>query len=156
MPPPRQRDGRHPRRGQRARPGQRVLDPAARGPGAGGRARFQDEALPPGAGSARARRRGGRGQGLAQAAEHDAILCDLMMPEMSGAQFHHELERLAPEQAERVIFMTGGAFTEETRAFLSTARNPCMDKPIDIQRLFSMLEALPAAGSLQGTHEPSA
>jgi signal transduction histidine kinase len=77
----------------------------------------------------------------------DAILCDLMMPEMSGAQFHHELERLAPDQAQRVIFMTGGAFTEETRAFLSTARNPCMDKPIDIQRLFSMLEALAATGS---------
>jgi DNA-binding response OmpR family regulator len=67
-----------------------------------------------------------------------------MMPEMSGAQFHHELERLAPEQAQRVIFMTGGAFTEETRAFLSTASNPWIDKPLDIQRLLSMLEALPA------------
>ncbi|KFE71959.1 response regulator [Hyalangium minutum] len=79
----------------------------------------------------------------------DAILCDLMMPEMSGSQFHQELERLAPEQAQRVIFMTGGAFTEETRAFLSTARNPCMDKPLDIQRLLSMLELLPAVGSSQ-------
>ncbi|MDY7228254.1 response regulator [Hyalangium rubrum] len=74
----------------------------------------------------------------------DAILCDLMMPEMSGAQFHHELERLAPEQARRVIFMTGGTFTEETRAFLRTARNPCMDKPLDIPRLLSLLEARPA------------
>ncbi|HYI02824.1 ATP-binding protein, partial [Hyalangium sp.] len=81
----------------------------------------------------------------------DAILCDLMMPEMSGPQFHHELERLAPEQAQRVIFMTGGAFTEETRAFLSTARNPCMDKPLDIQRLLSMLEALPAAAFSRGS-----
>jgi len=79
----------------------------------------------------------------------DAILCDLMMPEMSGSQFHRELERLAPEQAQRVIFMTGGAFTEETRAFLSTARNPCMDKPLDIQRLLSLLELLPAVGSSQ-------
>ena len=77
----------------------------------------------------------------------DAILCDLMMPEMSGAQFHHELARLDPEQAQRIIFMTGGAFTEETRAFLSTARNPCMDKPLDIPRLLSMLETLPATAS---------
>jgi CheY-like chemotaxis protein len=77
----------------------------------------------------------------------DAILCDLMMPEMSGAQFHQELERLAPEQAQRVIFMTGGAFTEETRAFLSVARNPCMDKPLDIPRLLSMLETLPKGSS---------
>lgn len=81
----------------------------------------------------------------------DAILCDLMMPEMSGAQFHQALERLAPEQAQRVIFMTGGAFTEETRTFLNTARNPCMDKPIDIPRLLSMLEALSAATPAQGS-----
>jgi hypothetical protein len=70
-----------------------------------------------------------------------------MMPEMSGAQFHQELERLAPEQAQRVIFMAGGAFTEETRAFLSVARNPCMDKPLDIPRLLSMLETLPKGSS---------
>jgi signal transduction histidine kinase len=81
----------------------------------------------------------------------DAILCDLMMPEMSGAQFHQELKQLAPEQAQRVIFMTGGTFSEEMRTFLSTARNPCMDKPLDIQRLFSMLEALPAAAALTGS-----
>jgi signal transduction histidine kinase len=83
----------------------------------------------------------------------DAILCDLLMPEMSGAQFHHELERLAPEQAQRVIFMTGGAFTEETRAFLSTARNPCIDKPLDIQRLLAMLEVLPAGASSRESPE---
>jgi signal transduction histidine kinase len=77
----------------------------------------------------------------------DAILCDLMMPEMSGPQFHRELARLDPEQAQRVIFMTGGVFTEETRAFLRTARNPCMDKPLDIPRLLSILETLPATAS---------
>ncbi len=76
---------------------------------------------------------------------YDAILCDLMMPEMSGAQFHHELERLDPEQAQRVIFMTGGAFTEETRTFLNKVHNPCMDKPLDIPRLLAMLETLPPA-----------
>jgi signal transduction histidine kinase len=73
----------------------------------------------------------------------DAILCDLMMPEMSGVEFHQELERLAPEQARRVIFMTGGAFTEESRAFLNSTRYPCLDKPIDFQRMFFLLDALP-------------
>jgi CheY-like chemotaxis protein len=74
----------------------------------------------------------------------DAILCDLMMPEMSGPQFHQALERVAPEQARRVIFMTGGAFTEESRTFLSATHHTCMDKPIDLQRLASLMEALPA------------
>jgi CheY-like chemotaxis protein len=85
----------------------------------------------------------------------DAILCDLMMPEMSGFQFHQELERLVPEQARRVIFMTGGAFTEESRAFLSATRYPCLDKPIDFQRLSLLLDALSGSTPLPpaGIHQ---
>jgi signal transduction histidine kinase len=70
----------------------------------------------------------------------DVILCDLMMPEMSGPQFHQELERLFPEQARRIIFMTGGAFTGESRALLSATHRPCVDKPIDLPQLFSLME----------------
>jgi signal transduction histidine kinase len=70
----------------------------------------------------------------------DIILCDLMMPEMSGPQFHQELARVLPEQAQRVIFMTGGAFTAESRTLLSATQCPCVDKPIDLQQLFSLME----------------
>jgi signal transduction histidine kinase len=70
----------------------------------------------------------------------DAILCDVMMPEMSGPQLHGELERQAPEQARRVIFMTGGAFTEEARSFLGQGRVPLIEKPLDLQRLWKVLE----------------
>ena len=48
----------------------------------------------------------------------DAILCDLMMPGMSGAEVHAQLQRLIPEQAERVIVMTGGALHLEDNRFL--------------------------------------
>jgi signal transduction histidine kinase len=72
----------------------------------------------------------------------DAILCDLMMPEMSGPRFYEELARLAPEQAQRVIFMTGGAFTEQSRSFLSDTGLPCMDKPLELQRLHTLLSAM--------------
>jgi signal transduction histidine kinase len=78
----------------------------------------------------------------------DAILCDLMMPEMSGPLFHGELTRLVPEQAQRVTFMTGGAFSDEARTFLSTVRNPCLEKPLDMQRLFALLEAHPPLRSM--------
>ncbi|PTL82072.1 ATP-binding protein [Vitiosangium sp. GDMCC 1.1324] len=87
-------------------------------------------------------------EALAQVASgrrFDAILCDLMMPEMSGSRFHEELLRLAPEQAQRVIFMTGGAFTEQSRAFLASTGLPCIDKPIDVQRLRTLMEAMPPA-----------
>ncbi|HEX8538408.1 MAG TPA: ATP-binding protein, partial [Cystobacter sp.] len=50
---------------------------------------------------------------------YDAILCDLMMAEMTGAQLHEELSRTAPELTSRIIFMTGGAFTQNAREFLA-------------------------------------
>lgn len=73
----------------------------------------------------------------------DAILCDLVMPEMTGAQFYAALCRLAPEQARRVTFMTGGAFTSDSRAFLAETRHLCVDKPLDLKRLLPLLEAGP-------------
>jgi signal transduction histidine kinase len=76
----------------------------------------------------------------------EVILCDLMMPEMSGPQFHEALKRLDPEQAQRVIFMTGGAFSESARAFLSAVTNPHIEKPLDLERLSRLLEALPHEG----------
>jgi CheY-like chemotaxis protein len=59
----------------------------------------------------------------------DLILCDLMMPDMTGMDLHHELSRLAPEQAERMIFVTGGAFTEKARRFLSETPKESLEKP---------------------------
>jgi signal transduction histidine kinase len=80
---------------------------------------------------------------LATGQRFDAILCDLMMPEMSGPRFYEELSRMAPEQAQRVIFMTGGAFTEQSRAFLANTGMPCIDKPVEFQRLRALLAAMP-------------
>ncbi|MDY7227019.1 response regulator [Hyalangium rubrum] len=84
---------------------------------------------------------------IASGRRFDAILCDLTMPEMSGAQFHESLSLLVPEQARAIIFMTGGAFSEETRAFLARLRPPCLEKPIDFERLHSLLGSMPKGGS---------
>ncbi len=59
----------------------------------------------------------------------DLILCDLMMPDMTGMDLHDELSRAAPEQAEKMIFVTGGAFTEKARAFLSETPREHLEKP---------------------------
>jgi PAS domain S-box-containing protein len=59
----------------------------------------------------------------------DLILCDLMMPDMTGMDFHRELSLVAPEQADRMIFITGGAFTEKARAFLSETPKEHLEKP---------------------------
>jgi signal transduction histidine kinase len=59
----------------------------------------------------------------------DVILCDLMMPEMSGMDLYDEVRRSAPGQAEKFIFMSGGAFTDNSRAFLARLPNDAIDKP---------------------------
>ena len=61
----------------------------------------------------------------------DLILCDLMMPDMTGMDLHRELARLVPEQASRMIFLTGGAFTAKARRFLSETPKEHIEKPFD-------------------------
>jgi PAS domain S-box-containing protein len=69
----------------------------------------------------------------------DVILCDLMMPEMTGMDLYRELMRLAPEQAERIIFITGGAFTPLARAFLDRVANPRIMKPFQLRQLVDLV-----------------
>ncbi|MEJ7728110.1 MAG: response regulator [Polyangiaceae bacterium] len=48
----------------------------------------------------------------------DIIFSDLMMPEMSGMELFAAIGAVAPEQAQRVVFLTGGAFTPAAHSFL--------------------------------------
>jgi CheY-like chemotaxis protein len=72
----------------------------------------------------------------------DAIVCDLMMPETSGIDVYDMLLRVAPEQAKRVIFVTGGAFTDRARRFLDEVTNPVIEKPLDTARLYDCVSRL--------------
>jgi signal transduction histidine kinase/CheY-like chemotaxis protein len=77
------------------------------------------------------------------AGEHfDAVVCDLTMPEMGGADFHAALAADHPELAMRTLFLTGGAFTPATRAFVERTPNPFLDKPFDAEVLRAQLRAL--------------
>ncbi|QRN98101.1 response regulator [Archangium violaceum] len=65
----------------------------------------------------------------------DVILCDLMMPDLTGMDLHAELTAAAPEVARRMVFLTGGAFTPAARAFMDQVQNARVDKPFDPQKL---------------------
>jgi PAS domain S-box-containing protein len=68
--------------------------------------------------------------------EHfDVVLCDLMMPEMSGMEFHARLAERMPRVAERVVFLTGGAFTAKARAFLEGVSARTLQKPFEVADL---------------------
>jgi PAS domain S-box-containing protein len=60
----------------------------------------------------------------------DVVLCDLMMPELSGMDLEDRLAVVAPELVVRTIYLTGGAFTDRSREFLGSGR-PHLEKPVD-------------------------
>ncbi|HET6440301.1 MAG TPA: FIST N-terminal domain-containing protein [Anaeromyxobacter sp.] len=69
----------------------------------------------------------------------DVVLCDVMMPQVSGPEFHAELSRLAPDQARRVVFVTGGAFTAGSARYLEEAGNRTLEKPFDAEVLRALV-----------------
>jgi CheY-like chemotaxis protein/two-component sensor histidine kinase len=71
--------------------------------------------------------------------EFDLILCDLMMPVVTGVELHDRLVLTHPELAERIVFLTGGAFTPEARAFLERVAKPCLSKPFGIGGLRALV-----------------
>jgi signal transduction histidine kinase/ActR/RegA family two-component response regulator len=72
---------------------------------------------------------------------YDVILCDLM-PEMSGMQVYEEIQRLDPQLARRVIFLTGGAFTAESRAFVESRGALCIEKPFRAANVLGLVARL--------------
>lgn len=69
----------------------------------------------------------------------DLVLCDLMMPEMTGPEFRAALLAIRPEMGGRLIFITGGAFTPEMEEFLSQSACPHILKPFDVPVLRSIV-----------------
>ena len=79
----------------------------------------------------------------------DLILCDLMMPDMTGMELHAELERAEPGYAARMVFLTGGAFTSSARQFLAEPGRHCIDKPFEPAELRRQVHAFIAV------HDPA-
>ena len=65
----------------------------------------------------------------------DLVISDLLMPEMSGMALHEWLTRRAPQLASGMVFMTGGTFTKKSQSFVAQVANPCLGKPLDVERL---------------------
>jgi len=66
---------------------------------------------------------------------YDVVLCDLMMPHLTGSQLFQRVLELDGEQARRFVFLTGGAYDEENAAFLNVVKNEVLDKPYEVERL---------------------
>ncbi len=62
---------------------------------------------------------------------YDVVLCDVMMPGMDGVAFYEAVRERWPRLAPRIVFMTGGAFTDRARRFFERVDNERVDKPFD-------------------------
>ena len=84
----------------------------------------------------------------------DFILCDIMMPELTGVDFYERVLRFDPDQADRIVFMTGGAITPRTEHFLSTTANAVIEKPFGPQRVRDLIrERLGGTARVRGPHD---
>lgn len=72
----------------------------------------------------------------------DAVVCDLMMPHMAGWELHDAISRIEPLQAAKMLFVTGGAFTDAARAFLESVDNPRLEKPFEPREILDAVTEL--------------
>jgi PAS domain S-box-containing protein len=72
----------------------------------------------------------------------DVILCDLMMPDLSGMNVFEAVEDRYQELTNRFIFMTGGAFTPRANEFVLRVKNPKLEKPIEHDTLLDLIDSV--------------
>lgn len=70
----------------------------------------------------------------------DLIICDLMMPAMTGADLYEHIAERYPHLEPRVMFMTGGAFTPRARAFAERMEARLVEKPLDGKELREVVQ----------------
>ncbi len=81
---------------------------------------------------------------LRQGERFDVILCDVMMPQITGVELYDTLSREFPEQAAKVVLISGGPFTPSAREFFEEVPNPRLEKPIAPRDLRALINELVA------------
>jgi signal transduction histidine kinase/DNA-binding response OmpR family regulator len=72
--------------------------------------------------------------------DYDVVLCDLLMPEITGMDLFHRVQASNPDLAARFVFLTGGTANNEAREFLHSVKNARAFKPLDNEELVRLVE----------------
>jgi C4-dicarboxylate-specific signal transduction histidine kinase len=62
-------------------------------------------------------------------APFDLVLCDVMMPDLTGADVYDAVRAQQAGAEKRIVFVTGGAFTRNAHEFLKSVPNRRIEKP---------------------------
>lgn len=73
---------------------------------------------------------------------YDVVLCDVMMPGMTGLDVFAWIEREQPGLVPHFGFMTGSLATPQTQALLRGSARPRVEKPIPRADLLALVERL--------------
>jgi signal transduction histidine kinase len=84
---------------------------------------------------------------LAAGETFDLVLCDLVMPDIGGPEVYATINERWPALTPRLIFMTGGAFTDATGAFIDRALTPIVFKPFRLGELKALVRKHIAANN---------
>ena len=87
---------------------------------------------------------------------YDAVVCDIMMPQMRGDDFYRQVTDMRPEFKNRFIFITGFGNDPEVRCFLAKSGVKCLSKPFPVKKLIDYVKELLAAELLPPQrHQPT-
>ena len=75
-------------------------------------------------------------------ARFDAVVSDLRMPDMDGAELWREISAQAPSLGRRVLFVTGDTLSPGAAEFLRQSRCPALDKPFSKAALLASVAEL--------------
>jgi signal transduction histidine kinase/ActR/RegA family two-component response regulator len=82
---------------------------------------------------------------LEQGGPFDVIVCDLMMPDVSGVDIYERVRARYPGIEERIVFMTGGITTPTAPDVVASLPNACLHKPFSIATLLDAIERVAAS-----------
>ncbi len=72
----------------------------------------------------------------------DLVLCDVMMPDMTGADVYKAARGFEPGAEGRIVFVTGGAFTPAARDFLDRVPNRRITKPFSREGVRALVDKM--------------
>lgn len=77
---------------------------------------------------------------LQEGASFTTVLCDMMLPDMSGMELFTLINEKVAPMAPHFVFMTGGSFSPKLFQFLKTHNVTCLEKPFSVEQLREAIE----------------
>jgi signal transduction histidine kinase/FixJ family two-component response regulator len=84
----------------------------------------------------------------------DVVICDLIMPGMTGQELFEEVKRRLPTQSARFVFLTGGTSSADARDFLLGVENPRAYKPVSAEEIVRLVARCLRQFSAAASGEP--